>query len=85
MARKKIATSVEELENIVNIDNAMIASHPKIGRRNAVATILRSIADSIENGDVNSLPSIQWSGTNSCSGTINFFDSGIENFNFEMS
>ena len=83
--KKRIASSAEELTNIVNVDTFMIKSKPIIGRRTYVTKMLRTIADSVEAGNINSIPNIQWDGTSSCSGTVNFFDSGTENFEFDLS
>ena len=82
---KRIAANVEDLYSIAMVDPEMIKCRPKVLRQNYVAIILRTLADSVEKGNIVSINSIQWNGYGSMSGSLEFDEIGIEAFTYDLS
>lgn len=82
---KRIAANVEDLYSITMVDSEMIKCRPKVIRRNYVATILRTLAEAVEAGNIVSIDSIQWNGYGAMSGSLEFDEVGVEPFEYDLS
>ena len=83
MPFRKPLTSITDLTEIINETTLHIRSMPDNARRNYVAEILRSIADSIELKYVDGITSFYWDGNANCHGTISI-NGDLQDFSFNL-
>ena len=85
MTKRKHASSIEELLDIINIDYDMIKSYPEIQRKQYIGLLFREIALSIERSEIISLENLSWDGSNIFTATVNFKNSNNQVLSVDLS